>query len=182
MADFKKVFSRYGYSLFESESGEIEDAIIDALKSGEIRYILGIPVLLEKTDIDYERLMEKAKEAGVLDKLLSVFSISARIINDKGKREMLKKTIGKKKIRKKFRKEEFEEVYKQYSESMAVETFPVKIHRYLSVIFTPRQIEILYKIKKREKLTKTEREYYSRVIKKRLTAIKELAGFADDIL
>ena len=182
MADFKKVFSRYGYSLFESESGEIENAIIDALKSGEIRYILGIPVLLEKTEIDYERLIGKAKEAGVLDELLSIFSISARIIKDKRKRGILKKIIGKKKFEKKFKKEEFDDIYKQYSESMAVETFPVKIHHYLSVIFTPRQIEILYKIKKREKVTKTEREYYSRVIKKRLVAIKELAGFVDDIL
>lgn len=41
----------------------------------------------------------------------------------------------------------------------------------LSQIFSPKQKEILWKKLKREKLTKTEKEYFSRVIKKKVSAL-----------
>lgn len=41
----------------------------------------------------------------------------------------------------------------------------------LNDLFSERQIEIIQKVLAREALTKTEREYYSRVIKKRMAAI-----------
>jgi len=180
MTDFKKIFSKYGYSLFEPES--IEDAVIDALKSGEIRYILGIPIILENSDVDFEDLISKAKKNKILDGLLDIFYISSMIIKNKKKISALKKLIKNKSFRKKFDKNEFREIYDQYSKTKAGHTFSSSTYYHLSFIFTAKQIEILYKIKNGEALTKTEKEYYSRVIKKRLVAIKELSSFVRDFV
>ena len=180
MTDFKKIFSKYGYSLFEPES--IEDAVIDALKSGEIRYIYGIPMVLENSDVDFKDLMSKAKKNKILDDLLDIFYISSQIIKNKKKKSTLKKLIKNKKFRKKFNKSEFKAIYDQYSETADSHTFPPSTYHYLSSIFTAKQIEILYKIKNGEQLTKTEKEYYSRIIKKRLRAIKELSSFVQDFV
>lgn len=46
-----------------------------------------------------------------------------------------------------------------------------RLYYCLSSIFTDRQIEIIMKKYKGEKLTKTEGEYFSRTIKKKLKAI-----------
>lgn len=50
---------------------------------------------------------------------------------------------------------------------------------YLSTLFTPKQREIIQKIMNGETLTKTEYEYYIRIIKKRLEAISELKDLAE---
>ncbi|MFH1221766.1 MAG: hypothetical protein V1492_01640 [Candidatus Micrarchaeota archaeon] len=180
MVDFKKIFSGHGYSLFEPES--VENAIVDALESREMRYILGIPIILENTEIDYPYLMKKANGGGVQNELLDVLSISSRIIRNRKKRNAIKEFIKLKKIKKKFDEKEFEAIYRQYSKAAVVSTFPADVHYQLSFLFTPRQIEILYKIKTGKRLTKTEKEYYSRAIKKRLVAIKELVDFAAGIV
>lgn len=44
----------------------------------------------------------------------------------------------------------------------------------LSQFFTPKQKELLFKKLRREKLTKTEKEYYSRVIKKKVLALADI--------
>ncbi len=44
---------------------------------------------------------------------------------------------------------------------------------YLSLLLTPRQKELVYKRLRGEKLTKTEREYFSRVVKKKLLALAD---------
>lgn len=179
MADFRKIFSDYGYRLFEAES--LEQAILDAIKNSEIRYILGIPLILEKAEINYPLLLEQAKKENVFDRLLDILSISTRIIKNKQKRETLKKVIAGKKIKKQFDEGEFKQIYAQYTKEQAP-SFPSQIQYYLSFLFAKRQIDILYKIKTGSKLAKTEKEYYSRVIKKKLIAIRELANFVKEIL
>lgn len=54
----------------------------------------------------------------------------------------------------------------------------------LSQFFTPRQKDLLKKRAKHEEMTKTEREYYSRVVNKRLKALanEQLYAFAQSIL
>jgi hypothetical protein len=54
----------------------------------------------------------------------------------------------------------------------------------LSQIFTPKQKELFLKKVRREKLTKTEREYFSRVVKKRVLALADagLHHLAQEIL
>jgi len=44
---------------------------------------------------------------------------------------------------------------------------------YLSLLLTPRQKELLHKRLNKEKMTKTEREYFSRVVKKKLVALAD---------
>ena len=41
----------------------------------------------------------------------------------------------------------------------------------LELLFSPKQIEILHAKLKKKKLSKTEEEYFSRVVKKKLKAI-----------
>lgn len=54
----------------------------------------------------------------------------------------------------------------------------------MSQIFTPRQKELFFKKLRQEKLTKTENEYFSRVIKKKILALRneELHGLAKKII
>ena len=44
---------------------------------------------------------------------------------------------------------------------------------YLSLLLTPRQKDLLYKRLNKEKMTKTEREYFSRVVRKKLIALAD---------
>lgn len=44
---------------------------------------------------------------------------------------------------------------------------------YLSLLFSPRQKDLLYKKLRGEPMTKTEREYFSRVVKKKLMALAD---------
>jgi hypothetical protein len=41
-----------------------------------------------------------------------------------------------------------------------------------SELFTDKQREVMHKVLNHESLTKTEREYYSRVVKRRLKALR----------
>jgi len=55
------------------------------------------------------------------------------------------------------------------------------LERFLDLLFSDKQKELVYKRLKGHHLTKTEREYYSRVVKKKRAAIadpemQELAG------
>lgn len=49
-----------------------------------------------------------------------------------------------------------------------------KLHLYLNRLFSPRQTEILLKKYKGEPLNKTEQEYYSRIVKKKLEAVCDI--------
>lgn len=183
MKNFEKVFSDYGYSLFIIHSAE--DAIIDAIAIGEMRYILGIPLILERAEIDYAYLLEQAKTGKrvVLGHLMQILYISTKIIQNKDKKDQIEKIISGKKIIITYNIDEFEYIYKQYSEIKALQSvLPSPVHYQLSFLFAKKQIEIISKIKNGKRLTKTEKEYYSRTIKKKLIAVKELAGFAREII
>lgn len=180
MSEFKKIFAKQGYSLFEPES--VEDAIISAIKSREMRYALGIPIVIENSNVNYEELIKMATRAGVYNEVMSILDITSEIIKNKEKKRAIKHAIGLKKIRNKFDKKEFEQSYAEYSRAPHTVGFASNVAYALSFLFAPKQINIIYKLKNGERLTKTEREYYSRVIKKKLAAIKELAGFAGEIL
>ena len=46
-----------------------------------------------------------------------------------------------------------------------------EIHAHLKILFSPKQKELVLKRLRAGKFTKTEREYYSRVVKKKLSAM-----------
>lgn len=180
MNDFKKVFAKKGYELFEPES--IEHAIIDAIENKELRYLYGIPIVLENSEINFKLLIDLAKNHSVLDMLYIILNISSRIIKDKSKVSQIKKMLSGKKIKKRLNDVEFQSAYAQYRAVNAVGGFSSNLHYHLSMLFAPRQIEILNKIKKGGRLNKTESEYYSRTIKKKLIAIKELSSFSAEFI
>lgn len=180
MTDFKQTFSQYGYTLFKDSS--IEKAIIEAIKNNEIRYILGIPIIIENAEINYQLLLEMASRDQILDNILEILSITSGFIKNKTKKAEIKRIISKKKIKLHFDAKEFKKIYDQYYKASKTGGFQSGLHYHLSFIFAPRQIEILYKIQNGEKLKKTEKEYYSRTIKKRLIAIRELFDFTKELL
>lgn len=47
----------------------------------------------------------------------------------------------------------------------------IATEKYMQILFSDKQIELIWKRLNGEGFNKTEREYYSRVIKKKLTAI-----------
>jgi len=49
----------------------------------------------------------------------------------------------------------------------------------ISILFKPKQKDIIFKVLNEEPLTKTEAEYYSRIIKKKLEAITALNDMAN---
>ena len=71
-------------------------------------------------------------------------------------------------------KETFENYFQVPKESLN-ELLSVKedfdLEYSLSQVFSPKQKELVLKKLKREKLSKTEREYFSRVVKKKLLAL-----------
>lgn len=176
MNDYKKIFAEKGYSLFEPES--VEMAIISALKKGEIRYILGIPVVIENSEIDYNELLRIAKNEGVINETKDVLRVTAKIIKSATKKKALKKLANRWKAKKIFDEKEFREAYEK-NYSRGAPAFEPRVNYPLSQIFAPKQISILYKLKNGIKLSKTEREQYSRTIKKRLNAIISLREFAE---
>jgi hypothetical protein len=180
MADFKKTFADKGYSLFETET--IEDAIINAIKNNELRYIYGIPIVIENSDVNYALLIKKAKAGKLLKELFCILNISSKLIKNKKKAEELSILVKGKGAGKLFEKKEFELAYAQSRIGKYTSAFSSVINYQLSFLFATKQIAILAKIKDGERLSKTEKEYYSRVIKKKLIAIKELAPLAASLL
>lgn len=180
MANFRQVFSEHGYGLLEPHS--LERAIIDAIKNDEARYILGIPLILQKNEIDYAELTRIAEAEGVRDKLMGILGVASRIIKSGKKRKQLQKFAAGKMATGQYDENEFRRVYAQYSKAAGLSGFPAPLRYHLSFLFAKGQIEVLYKKKNGQRLTKTEKEYYSRVIKKKLVAIRELQAWAGQML
>jgi len=70
------------------------------------------------------------------------------------------------------------EVFKRYAHRLS-EFQPIqgdeaqKLHQYLRLLFSPKQEELIMKKLEGEAFTKTEREYYSRVVKKKLKVLAD---------
>ncbi|MFH1520979.1 MAG: hypothetical protein ABID61_05005 [Candidatus Micrarchaeota archaeon] len=176
MNDFRKIFAERGYSLFESDS--VENAIINAIKQKELRYLYGIPLVIENSEIDFEELIALSKKEKLFPELMDILSITAKIISDKKIRKSILSILKSKKIKRFFDVKEFKDIYLQYTNIKTTE-FGSRLHFNLSILFAPKQIHILYKLKSGKRLNKTEKEYYSRTIKKKLMAIHELVNFSE---
>ena len=179
MPSYKEIFAKYGYALFEPESLEV--AIIDALKERNLRYLYGIPIMLEKSSINLDMLVSLAKKDNVLQDLKEIFFITSKIISDRKLASNLK-ALSKGITKTAFHMDEFRNAYEDYAAAKKYAGFAPAENFQLSFLFAKKQIEILYKIRIGEQLTKTEKEYFSRVIKKKLVAIRELHPLAKEIL
>jgi hypothetical protein len=179
MADYREIFAKYGYSLHETES--LEAAIVEALKEHKLRYLYGIPILLESRKVDFALLLKIAAKKKVLKEMKEVLFISSQVVRDRRTAAQLRtmtKGIGNTSLR----LEEFRKAYGDYMLTKGHAGFPSSLNFHLSFLFAKRQIDILYKLRSGETLTKTEKEYFSRTIKKKLVAIRELTQLATEIL
>lgn len=52
-------------------------------------------------------------------------------------------------------------------------SMPPQLHPHLSILFSPKQVELIIKRLKGDQFSKTDREYYSRVVKKKLQALAD---------
>ncbi len=77
--------------------------------------------------------------------------------------------------------EDFKKSFRRYFSAGAGDR---PLQRSLSRIFTPRQAELFFKRLRGERMTKTEREYFSRVVKKKTLALadEELHSLARRVL
>ncbi len=94
--------SRRGYRLSGAPDGAFplvpaEDLIISILKLRDPRAIYGIPVVLSNTEVDYERLIEKALGNDVANELGHVLFNAVRLFDEErtyyGQIKDLKKTV-----------------------------------------------------------------------------------------
>jgi len=179
MTDYKEIFAKHGYALHEPESLEI--AIVEAVKENKIRYLYGVPILIERSEVDFEFLIKLAKKEKVLGEMKELLYICSKVVRDKRLVSKLKK-ISKGQKKRSLSIDGFKEAYENFKLSKQYKGFSSDIGYHLSFIFAKKQIAILYKIKAGKKLTKTEKEYFSRTIKKKLVAIREVFPLAKEIL
>ena len=60
---------------------------------------------------------------------------------------------------------------KEQGELPDLDSYKLKLH--LKILFPPKQQELVYKKLRGEPFTKTEKEYYSRIVNKKLEAIAD---------
>ena len=51
---------------------------------------------------------------------------------------------------------------------------PLEVHLHMNTLFSPKQKELVLKRVGGERFTKTEKEYYSRVVRKKLEAMADI--------
>ena len=165
-----------GFSLDFPSYEDIEEEIIEILKSKNKRLYLSLPLLFLE-EFDYDKI-RKAISRDIDLELDKIISISAEIF----KREKIQKKLDKKG---KYSLDEFRYYYgsfkesitrkesideKELSESIKIRS-KLNTNESLSKIFSPGKIKIMEKIFNHEKLSNTELKYYYRAIRPLIHAI-----------
>ena len=170
-----------GYKML---GGDNQDKLIlEILKTGNIRYLKAIPFLIYLYDLNIDRIYKQTSNKKLFENILA---ITKKIFEQEGiKKEIKFEDIGK--LNYSEFKEEFElqkrNINKRESIIDKEKIYAERnLEMQLSLIFTPKEKEIIKKILNDKFLTKTEREYYSRKTKKKLNALIGLYEFALAIL
>lgn len=171
--------SQAGYALLGTT--EIEDLIITLLEQHNTRYLKAIPYLIFIHKPNIELILQKTKNKKQFEEILSI----------------TKKIFQEEKIDRELPPIQNAKISPNYSEFK--QEFILQIHRFfptkslidkekiyaernqefqLSLLFTPKEKELLKKLLQEKPFTKTEYEYYSRKTKKKLQAIIQLQEFA----
>jgi len=198
--------AKLGYPLLEvQESFDVNKALADVVKSKNVRFLEGFPVMLanaaKNEDFDYRKVQAFQQNKTGKEELKELFLLSLALYelnglrfswvmpyvkqlsnDDKEKVKTLKdclaKGVGFKLVNYRLNHERVKKAFKQYFESESKEVRNVSVSQddlslefALSVVFSPKQKELFLKKLKGELLSKTEREYFSRTVKKRTTAL-----------
>lgn len=200
-----------GFPLLKPEAKEdVNKTLSEVIKSKNSRLWEGFPVMLanaaQSGDFRYKSvlsLLKKVPEKEYFKKLLSMsLSLYRHLGMDFDWMRNLQKEYGELLLGKDatgnlvigghvMSMEKLSSLFKAYSHSQEKELNDFLSAREesgleyaMSQIFTPRQKELFFKKLRQEKLTKTESEYFSRVIKKKILALSnaELHGLARKII
>lgn len=174
------------------------DEIIEELLFGNIRELLQLPILIFEKKPNLEVLLERAKARNAEGKLKYVLWVTGKLLKEYEIEPLLQKEIeqiagtpikeqGLPTISEFQQIFELEQQLSQKSLKMSL-TEQIRIsserdtYLALSTLFPRKQREIIEKKLAGQKLTKTEQEYYSRVIKKKLQAIQDLQALSRALL
>ncbi|MFO8062064.1 MAG: hypothetical protein R6U31_03970 [bacterium] len=205
--------NKYGYTLIESESVEENMKLLrDIAKSREYRVLEGFPVVLYNMinagGIFCKDLSKPSKKLEALihiafacfhaegkSYMLNRFKRGGECFVDEERIKKLsdqlqnkdtvrinKMKISSERILNTFRLYVNEKESQQIIEHLDSRE-EMELHQALNQLFPRKQKEIILKKFKGEKLTKTEKEYYSRIIKKKLKALlnKDLRRIAEKL-
>ncbi len=170
--------SQAGYALLGTT--EIEELILLLLEQNNIRYLKAIPYIIYIHNPNIELILNKTKHR---KKLQEILAITQRIFQEEKITRDLPK-LQNSKID--YNYHEFKQEFKlQMHRSSPIQSMLDKEKIYaernqefqLSILFTPKEKEILKHILGEQTLTKTEYEYYSRKTKKKIQAIIQLQDF-----
>ena len=198
--------SRLGYSLLETkENFDVNKTLSDVVKSDNVRFLEGFPVLLanaaKEGGLDYSKVEALLKSKGAKDLFKKLVLLSLALykannlyfdwardleskLNDKDKEYLksLKDSLNDEKEMKVGRyKLHLERVLKAFRNYFVHEAQEVKnvsekhsdlsLEFALSQVFSSKQKDLFKKKLKGEELTKTEKEYFSRTVKKKAAAL-----------
>lgn len=183
------------------EDFDFHETLAEVVQSNDTRYWEALPVLLvnalQKPTFDFQKVSDYLKDKKSKDAwddllLLSLSLYSYERIHvahlkeltskDKEKLAKLKEHLGNDKnfllagrlLNAQRLKDLFQNYYKTQSEDLKKiqnEQGELSLEYALSQLFSPKQKELVRKKLWGEKLTKTEREYYSRTVKKKVLAL-----------
>jgi hypothetical protein len=171
--------SHAGYALLGTN--EINELILSLLEKKNTRYLKAIPFLIYIHKPNLDLIFEKTKEKKLLVEILAI----------------TKKIFQEKKISRElpdFKNNKITHDYNEFKQEFALQmhrSAPIKSsidkekiyaernqEFQLSILFTPKEKELLKHLLDEKRFSKTEYEYYSRKTKKKLYAIIQLQELA----
>ena len=198
--------NRMGFSLLETtEAFDVNETLAEVVKSEDVRYWEGFPVILANAAkeglFEYAKVESYLKKPGLKEQLKALFLLSLVLYKLNGLAFNWAKPYGESLSREdkdafrkymtyfrddvefdvtgcRFNPERMKKVFMNYFTLEANETRAMldrsdelSLEFALSQVFSPKQKELFKKKLKGEPLTKTDREYFSRSVKKTVTAL-----------
>ena len=193
---------------------DVNAALAEVVRSGDLRLWEGFPVMLsraaEKSDFDGQKVLKKLKRATdkqLWRRLVAVAlvvyeaegyqGVGLKVAQEASEKDLAylrQRMMNKDSLfvaRKFLSAERLQKLFRDYvaTQRQDVADFSrlkseFDLDYALAQLFSPKQKELVLKKLKREKLTKTEREYYSRSVRKKLTVLAnpELLRLAQQVV
>jgi len=180
-----KEVRKLGFKLFEKEEPvDVNKVLYDVVKSGEVRFLEGFPVVLANAmsigGLDYKKLMNRFRDKNDKKIFMSFLELSLAVYRY-NRLKFIWENDGER-IKNIFRN--YYKTEEEKTREILAKTEELSSEYALSQIFSPKQKNLFMKKLRGEKMTKTEKEYYSRVVKKKAIALSnsELHNLARKIL
>jgi len=175
----EKKLSGAGYRML-GDNEEIEELILNILKTENIRYLKAIPFLIYKHKLDINKISKNRlfKEIiAITIKLFSEFNING-ILETINKDDYKINKLDYEEFR-----DEFElQLRNDRKPSFFIEKQKIYAERdlqmYLSQLFTKKEKQIIGRLLEEKPISRTDYEYYSRKTRKKLNSIIGLQDFA----